>query len=93
MYCSQCGNEVSEGGKFCPACGHNIQETGIKADRNIEIKSIQKGKYMEMSYSQVSFDLPYSAVELTAIQGSVILLTSKGVTYRIAVESFSKAST
>lgn len=183
MYCSQCGNEVSGGGKFCPACGHNIQETGIKADRNIEIKSIKKGKYIdgsvsnckpfgrfigldilllvadfclfawlyhtpmvrlgdsnikvmtvfaylllicgciglftsilgyrrirglymelyenrivgigtvkEMSYSQVSFDLPYSAVELTAIQGSVILLTSKGVTCRIAVESFSKAS-
>ena len=49
------------------------------------------GTVKEMSYSQVSFDLPYSAVELTAIQGSVILLTSKGVTYRIAVESFSKA--
>jgi hypothetical protein len=27
MYCSNCGNEIKEGGRYCPSCGAAIDTT------------------------------------------------------------------
>ena len=42
-YCSNCGNRLTEGAKFCPNCGHSVKKK-ITANESMEQPKIVYNK-------------------------------------------------
>ncbi len=67
-YCTECGNELHEGAKFCPKCGHNISlDNNLK--QNIKTKNDVDDLYgmLLMVYDGEDFGYRYSKSKILGI--------------------------
>lgn len=78
MYCSNCGSEIGEGGRFCPHCG-------TKVDAGQEDKTSEKGKagtaawLEQQSLGRGSLIGALIALTATVILAAVVLFIFPGV--------------
>ena len=50
-YCSQCGKELIEGAKFCPNCGHKVEEESFTAQESHETENFSQPQSSEAEQS------------------------------------------
>ena len=50
-YCSQCGKELIEGAKFCPNCGHKVEEESFAAQESHETENFSQPQSSEAEQS------------------------------------------
>ena len=68
MYCSNCGNQVDVGAKFCPSCGQGIQST----QNNIETSTESSHDRLASSTTEIGFRCKYLSFDGRISRGDYI---------------------
>ena len=65
MFCSNCGNEVAEGARFCSVCGARINPDAEQSvhEHTAFSSSNTEGNMMDKSESSTKFDFGFGAVD------------------------------
>lgn len=67
MFCNNCGNEIANGGSFCPACGAPVQQSASPAEYAPD-NYPQNNYYAQYGNAPDNYGASYSAQMNTAVQ-------------------------